>query len=70
MVIFHSHLITHKSYGRWIAMDVADWTGNGAADIVLANLSRGPTRVLPQIESVLTQSPHFLVLENISIQEQ
>src|SRR5690625_376567 len=26
------------SYGRWIAMDTADWTGNTAEDIVLANL--------------------------------
>lgn len=57
------------SYGRWIAMDVADWTGNGFDDIVLANLSLGPTKVLPQIESILTQSPHFLVLENIFVQE-
>lgn len=52
------------SYGRWIAMDVADWTGNSSADIVLANFSLGPTKVLPQIESILTQSPHLLILEN------
>lgn len=57
------------SYGRWITMDVADWTGNGFDDIVLANLSRGPTKVLPQIESILTQSPHFLILENMSVSE-
>lgn len=54
-----------SSYGRWIAMDVADWTGNGRDDILLGNFSRGPTKVLPQIENILTQSPHILVLENI-----
>lgn len=53
-----------SSYGRWIAMDVADWTGNGRDDILLGNFSRGPTKVLPQIENILTQSPHILVLEN------
>lgn len=54
------------SYGRWIAMDINDWSGNGAGDIVLANFSRGPTKVLPQIEAVLTRSPHLLVLENLT----
>lgn len=56
------------SYGRWIAMDIDDWSGNGMPDIVLANFSRGPTKVLPQIEAVLTQSPHLLVLENHSVE--
>lgn len=55
-----------SSYGRWIAMDTGDFTGNGRDDIVLANFSRGPTKVLPQIEAILTQSPHLLVLENKS----
>jgi len=58
------------SYGRWIAMDVADWTGNGADDIVLANFSLGPTKVHPQIENILTQSPHLLVLKNLSLLNQ
>lgn len=52
------------SYGRWITMDVGDWTGNGVDDIVLANFSLGPTRVHPQVENIITQSPHLLVLEN------
>lgn len=56
------------SYGRWITMDVADWTGNSVDDIILGNFSRGPTRVHPQIERILTQSPHFLILENHSVQ--
>lgn len=55
-----------SSYGRWIAMDTGDFTGNGRDDIVLANFSRGPTKVLPQIEAILTRSPHLLVLENHS----
>lgn len=54
------------SYGRWIAMDTADWTGNGRDDIVLANFSLGPTKVHQQVEAVLTQSPHLLVLKNLS----
>lgn len=54
------------SYGRWITMDVADWTGNGVPDVVLANFSRGPTRVHPHIESILVRSPHLLLLENRS----
>ena len=58
-----------SSYGRWIAMDTGDFTGNGRDDIVLANFSRGPTKVLPQIEAILTQSPHLLLLENRSDQE-
>lgn len=58
-----------SSYGRWIAMDTGDFSGNGKDDIVLANFSRGPTKVLPQIESILTQSPHLLVLENHSDRE-
>ena len=58
-----------SSYGRWIAMDTGDVTGNGRTDIVLANFSRGPTKVLPQIEAILTQSPHLLLLENRSDQE-
>ncbi len=58
------------SYGRWIAMDVADWTGNGADDIVLANFSLGPTKVHPQIENILTQSTHLLVLKNLSSSDQ
>lgn len=52
------------SYGRWITMDTGDLTGNGFEDIVLANLSLGPTKVLPQIESILINSPHILTLEN------
>ncbi len=54
------------SYGRWIAMDTADWTGNGKDDIVLANFSLGPTKVHEQVEAILTQSPHLLVLRNLS----
>lgn len=54
------------SYGRWIAMDTADWTGNGKDDIVLANFSLGPTKVHQQVEAILTQSPHLLVLKNLS----
>ena len=52
------------STGRWITMDVADWTGNGYEDIVLANFSRGPTQVVDSIQSKWMEGPHFLLLEN------
>ncbi len=54
------------SYGRWIAMDAADITGDGTDDIVLANFSMGPTKVHQQVQAILTQSPHLLVLKNLS----
>lgn len=50
--------------GRWIAMDVADWNGDGFDDIVLANFSQGPTQVVPEIQDRWMQGPHFLLLEN------
>ncbi|MEX2347309.1 MAG: VCBS repeat-containing protein [Balneolaceae bacterium] len=54
--------------GRWIAMDVADWTGNGFDDILLSNYSIGPdmNREQAQMDEVFTQGPLFLLLENIS----
>lgn len=54
------------SNGRWIAMDVADWTGNGRDDIILANFSLGPTRVKSLIQKKFTEAPHFIILENHS----
>lgn len=52
------------SNGRWIAMDLRDWTGNGRDDIALANFSLGPTRVKSLIQKKFTEGPHFLLLEN------
>lgn len=54
------------SAGRWITMDVADWTGDGYDDIVLGNFSRGPTRVADPIQNEWLQGPHFLLLENMA----
>jgi hypothetical protein len=54
------------SNGRWIAMDVADWTGNGRDDILLSNYSLGPD-VEPeqaQMDKIFKQGPLFLLLEN------
>ena len=50
--------------GRWISMDVADWTGNGYDDIVLGNFSVGPTKVAQSLQNKWTHGPHFLLLEN------
>lgn len=55
------------SGGRWIAMDVADWEGDGDDDIILANFSLGPTRVVPRIQDKWARGPHFLLLENKSV---
>ncbi len=52
--------------GRWIRMDVADWTGNGYDDIVLANFSYGPGFVIDSIKNKWMEGPHFLLLENIA----
>lgn len=52
------------SAGRWITMDVADWTGNGYQDIVLANFAQGPIQVVDSIQSNWIEGPHFLLLEN------
>lgn len=52
--------------GRWIAMDVADWTGDGYEDIILANFSRGPTKVADSIQNKWMEGPHFMLLENIA----
>lgn len=52
------------SGGRWIAIDVADWTGNGLDDIILANFSLGPTRVKSLIQKKFSEGPHFVLLEN------
>lgn len=54
------------SSGRWIAMDVSDWNGDGFDDIILGNFSRGPTRVADEIQNDWMQGPHFLLLENMA----
>lgn len=54
------------SRGRWQTMDVADWTGNGREDIVLANFSMGPSTVADSVQNRWKKGPHILVLENRS----
>lgn len=49
--------------GRWISMDVADFTGNGYDDIVLGNFSIGPTKVAQDLQNRWAHGPHFLLLE-------
>lgn len=50
--------------GRWQTMDVADWTGNGRDDIVLANFSMGPALAADSVQNKWKKSPHILLLEN------
>ncbi len=54
------------SNGRWITMDVADWTGNGYHDILLGNFSDGFFGASDSTREVWSNSPHFLLLENKS----
>lgn len=58
------------SSGRWIAMDTADWTGNGSDDILLVNYSLGPDideQNADDIDLRFTNGPLFLLLENRSL---
>jgi hypothetical protein len=53
--------------GRWITMDVADWTGDGYDDIILANFSLGPPILEGDNRSIndnFKSGPLFLLLEN------
>ncbi len=52
--------------GRWQTMDVADWTGNGRDDIVLANFATGPSMIPDSLQEKWKEVPHILVLENRS----
>lgn len=59
------------SNGRWLRMDVADWTGNGREDILLSNYSLGPdvTEDQAKTQDKFINGPLFLLLENISEKE-
>lgn len=53
--------------GRWLTMDVADWTGNGRYDILLGNASAGvfgPSDVNQELLNRWQNSPLFMLLEN------
>lgn len=50
--------------GRWLTMDVADWTGNGYEDIVLGNFPLGPDIGADPFRMSWSERPQFLLLEN------
>ncbi|MEX0649355.1 MAG: VCBS repeat-containing protein [Balneolaceae bacterium] len=52
--------------GRWMTMDVADWTGNGRDDIILANFPEGPVQPSDHVKEKWKNGPYFLLLENQS----
>ncbi|MFH5834069.1 FG-GAP repeat domain-containing protein [Halalkalibaculum sp. DA384] len=52
--------------GRWLTMDVADWTGNGRPDIVLGSFPEGPFANTSRNSEQWRGGPCFLVLENQS----
>jgi len=50
-------------------MDVADWTGNGYPDILLANFSMGPkgpmsSKFAKKMQKKWKHDPMFLLLKN------
>ena len=54
--------------GRWLTMDVADWTGNGRYDILLGNTSAGVfghENTPSELQSKWEEGPLFMILENI-----
>jgi len=55
------------SKGRWLTMDVADWTGNGRYDILLGNSSVGvfgASDVPQELQEKWENGPMFMLLEN------
>jgi hypothetical protein len=67
-LLFSAYHHPAATSGRWQTMDVADWTGNGRDDIVLANFSMGYSMVSDSIMKKWKETPHILVLENKSKQ--
>lgn len=62
--LFQPHAIPISQYGRWICMDVKDLDGDGDADIVLGNYSKG---FMNQENFKPTWDTHvpFVILKNI-----
>jgi len=50
--------------GRWITMDVADWTGNGYDDIILGNSPLGPDPGADPFRQNWSHNYQFLILLN------
>jgi hypothetical protein len=50
--------------GRWITMDVADWTGNGYDDIILGNSPFGPDLGIDPFRHNWSHNYPFILLEN------
>jgi hypothetical protein len=53
------------SVGRWLTMDIADWTGNGYDDILLGNFSDGFFGAPDSMRNRWAKSSHFILLQNI-----
>jgi hypothetical protein len=50
--------------GRWITMDVADWTGNGFDDIILGNSPHGPDPGADPFRQNWNHNYQFMILVN------
>jgi hypothetical protein len=62
MFRFSPFTITEYGLGRWLTMDAGDLDGDGDTDIVLGNMSIGPSNFAP--DKKWRNGPEFLLLEN------
>lgn len=60
---FHPFTLPEGKLGRWIAMDVGDFDGDGRPDIMLGNCSVGPGFL--QSATDFKAGPPFLFLKNV-----
>lgn len=60
---FKPHAVPVSSYGRWLAMDVADFNNDGKKDIILGNFSR-QFMFQPDLKPFWNENIPLIVLEN------
>jgi hypothetical protein len=59
---FTAHTFPQYGIGRWLTMDAGDVDGDGDQDLVLGNMSIGPTNI--QVNQNWKKGPAFVLLEN------
>ncbi len=59
---FEAFSIPQHSLGRWLTLDVGDLDGDGDQDIVLGNMSIGPSNFASNRK--WRSGPEFILLEN------
>ena len=59
---FEPHTFPHVMDGHWLTMDAEDLDADGDIDIVLGNMSVGPTNI--NVKNNWKTGPPFVLLEN------